>query len=710
MAAAPTDRGRRAPTQRPCSTCRQLVPTPRWAAHKRQHEDAARPSSAGRGYGADHQAERERWAPMVAGGTVVCPRCHDVIRPRQAWDLGHTDDRSGWTGPEHRKCNRAAPRLAAAAKRGGGSGNALPAPPQTVTPVSARDSSARKASPDVRRVAAEISAKAPGSGKTLEQLRPFTMPHFRLWTQDLVLDSGERFRLEPFQALVVADIFAGYAEVWDVVPEGNGKSTLIAIIALYYAEHQLFAAIPVAAASREQAEIIYRQAEGFVLRTPRLHEAVHSDLQQAKGKRKLEVPRFVCLEGYRRINHYKGGRIQVFAADDRTGDGIIPTLGIIDEPHRQRDLSLYRTWAGKLQKRQGQIVAISTAGEPGSDFEQTRERIRGSALKVTRRGSFARYEAPGVVMHEWVLAPDARPDDFRAVKACNPFSGITVTSLKAKFAKPTMTMGHWMRFVCNRPTRGDDAAVQESEWAAAGPRAGEALEIPEGEPVWLGLDVAWKWDTTAMVPLWWRDADLRLLGEATVLVPPRDGTSLDPTEVEEALRAVHARNPVHTVVMDTSRAEQLASWIRDELGATVVDRQQTNPLAAEDYERFMDALRGGQLRHTGGPALASHVLNAVARMLPGGRSRFERPASNRVSSEQERRVIDALSAASMVHSVAAMPQEAAPEPAALALVRAMAAQSPTALPAAPAGPAPTPALAALGIAAGRPLYAHEVRR
>jgi phage terminase large subunit-like protein len=220
---------------------------------------------------------------------------------------------------------------------------------------------------------------------------PFTLPHFRAWASDLILDTGESWHLEDFQEAFASDLFAGFAEAWLIVPEGNGKTTTLAGMALYHAEHKPFAAVPVAAASREQAEILYRQAEGFVLRSEMLHRPVHSIIQAAKGKRKTDVPRFLCLEGYRRINHHAGGRIQVFAADDRTGDGIIPTLGIIDEPHRLRDLSLYRTWAGKIAKRDGQLATISTSGEPGSDFEETRERIREAATERKADGSFTRY-------------------------------------------------------------------------------------------------------------------------------------------------------------------------------------------------------------------------------------------------------------------------------------------------------------------------------
>jgi hypothetical protein len=41
-------------------------------------------------------------------------------------------------------------------------------------------------------------------------------------------------------------------------------------------------------------------------------------------------------------------------------------------------------------------------------------------------------------------------------------------------------------------------------------------------------------------------------------------------------------------------------------------------------------------------------MNAVARVLPGGRRRFDRPMSARTAAKQDERVIDALVAAAMV--------------------------------------------------------------
>lgn len=65
-------------------------------------------STSARGYGHGHQVERDRWRPAVEAGEVNCARCRRRITPGTPWDLGHTDDRSAYQGPEHRSCNRSA--------------------------------------------------------------------------------------------------------------------------------------------------------------------------------------------------------------------------------------------------------------------------------------------------------------------------------------------------------------------------------------------------------------------------------------------------------------------------------------------------------------------------------------------------------------------------------------------------------------------------
>lgn len=70
--------------------------------------DRARPTPEQRGYGPRHRALRRRWQHRIRSGeTPPCPKCGHPITPTTPWDLGHTDDRDDWTGPEHATCNRA---------------------------------------------------------------------------------------------------------------------------------------------------------------------------------------------------------------------------------------------------------------------------------------------------------------------------------------------------------------------------------------------------------------------------------------------------------------------------------------------------------------------------------------------------------------------------------------------------------------------------
>jgi phage terminase large subunit-like protein len=470
-------------------------------------------------------------------------------------------------------------------------------------------------------------------------MESFTVEHFEAYASRLVFDDGEQRAPQDWQLEVVTDIFAGFRETWLIVPEGNGKSTLLAELALYGADFADSPWIPVGAASAKQARIVFDQAAGFVERTEGL------------GRR------FDVFPGYKLIRSLANGGIgiEVFAAEAKTGDGVIPwPYAIVDELHRHDDLRLYSLWKGKLRKRGGQILTISTAGEPETPFENTRDEIRRRATKRERDGGHLRAEGPGLVLHEWMVPSDDACADMVAVKAANPLWSITQGTLTEDFASPTMDLGDWKRLKCNRPTRSVISAITDKEWDDAQ----TSLEIPAGAEIEVGLDVAFKWDTTAFVPLW-KTANYRLLGAATILTPPRDGSSMHPDEIKHAALELHSAFAVRTVVMDMSRAEDIAAWIEDELGVTVIDRGQGNKDAVADYEAFMDGLRNGTLKHTGCHGLRAHVLHAIARRLPGGDHRFDRPSTVRQNVRaQDRRVIDALTGAAMVveHSTQAAPK------------------------------------------------------
>lgn len=68
--------------------------------------------TAARGYGGPHVKLRDQWKPLVDSGqaschAAICLMPSRRIQPGTPWDLGHTPDRTTWTGPEHQRCNRA---------------------------------------------------------------------------------------------------------------------------------------------------------------------------------------------------------------------------------------------------------------------------------------------------------------------------------------------------------------------------------------------------------------------------------------------------------------------------------------------------------------------------------------------------------------------------------------------------------------------------
>lgn len=455
---------------------------------------------------------------------------------------------------------------------------------------------------------------------------PFTIDHFKAYTDLFVYDDGSQRGFEDWQLEIVSDIFKGYAQVWAIVPEGNGKSTMTAAIALYGADYSQSPWIPVAAYTAKQARIIFDQAQGFIERTPGLRN------------------RFDPKGGYKIIRSLRNGGIgiEIFAADAGGGDGVIPyPFAICDEMHRT-DMTIFRLWKGKLRKRGAQIIGISTAGEPETPFENMREDIRRKATEREYDGSHLRAEGRNLVLHEWMVPSDELCSDMEAVKAANPLSAITVPGLRDDFESPTTDLGDWKRLKCNRPTRPSASAITDKEWDDA--QVDE--DIPEGAEVIVGADFAWKWDTTVFATLW-MGPEYRLLGAPEILVPPRDGSSLHPDEAKDALLRLSEKYRIETVVMDMHHAEDIAAWIEDTLAITVIDHAHGQSRThVQDYAAFTEALRNGTLKHTGDPGLRAHVLNAIARRLPGGDYRFDRPSSVRGNAKaQDRRVIDALTAA-----------------------------------------------------------------
>lgn len=456
-------------------------------------------------------------------------------------------------------------------------------------------------------------------------LEPLTVPHFAAFCSRLTLPpkaKAERRRgepratrpapqpllIEPFQKTIVTPMFDGVAETFVVLPKGNAKSMLSAALALYHLCFVDEAEVFVLAASMGQARRLLNMAAGIVRRSPVLRR--HLDLKL--GSFEIRAKR-------------DGGYLKVLSSDPDTVDGIGPTLCICDELHRWPTLEAYVLAKEGLDKRGGQIIAISTAGE---DENSAFGRMRKTALEhlQVRDGAFKYAPAPSgeFVWLEWSLDPADDLTDFELVKTANPLKQITVESLRARYESPGTRLAWWARFVCGIWTRDDEAAISAMLWA---PCQVDHCRIPDGaEDVVIGVDFGWRRDTTALVPVWGMHNDpltVRVDERLKILTPPGEGKSLSTDEVWAEIRTLSAIWPKATFVIDpNAEGEHVGQRIENELRHKVVLQAQDPSPMADAASLVMELVRERRLEHPGHLEYSSHVLAAYLKSVGASKQRF----------------------------------------------------------------------------------------
>ncbi len=434
-----------------------------------------------------------------------------------------------------------------------------------------------------------------------------TLDQFEAFARQLTLDNGRPFVLEPFQKTMLADFFAGTRETLILLPKKQGKTSLLGALALAWLVTTPDAECVIAAASRDQAGIMLRQATGFIRRSPAL--------QSRLVVKQREI-----------VHRQLGGRVRVIAADVDTADGLLVDLALVDEWHRHRDSDLYGILRDGLAARDGRLVTISTAG---SDRDSPLWKARQAALELGahRDGAYLRGGSPdgSFVLHEWSLREGDDLNDLELVKTANPLAAMTVERLRERKESPTMTPWQWARFACNVWTQ------SESPWLPAG--AWEACEepgvdIPEGADVWLGVDLGLKHDSAAVVAVHERE-DERLAVRSFVIDPPGDGTSLDIGAVEDLIRRAGATWAVRAVTYDPWRFERSAQMLTDQ-GVFMVDHPMTNSRMAPESEALYEAINSRRIAHDGDPVLAQHVAAGVTTETDRGWRLTKRRARDRI--------------------------------------------------------------------------------
>lgn len=461
------------------------------------------------------------------------------------------------------------------------------------------------------------STSSRASAPPADELEAFA----RFCSNALTAEDGSPFGLHDFQRQILEPYFAGVRELVVLLPKKNGKSSLVAALALWHLLSMPFAEAIIVAAARDQAGIVLRQVTGFIRRSPELRKRLKIVLREIR-------------------NEELDGRLRVLASDVDTVDGQLPTFVAVDELHRHKRAELYGVLRDGLGPREGQLVAISTAG----DTEDTPlGRLRANAYELPgleRDGAHRFVRSGSFAFHEWALDPEDDVHDLELVKTANPL--VPIEELRERHDSPTMADWQWKRFACGIWAQGELGAFQAHEWAAC---SDPDVTIPaEAVGPFVGVDLGWKWDTTALVPVWirgggWREERREVarnrfvrewvssdepatayVGKATVLVPPRDGSSLSVESVFDACADLAERYPGATFILDPQAGgEHLAQRLDVELeGCRVVTHSQVNTAMCRASQRLAEAISSKRLRHSGDPVLAQHVLNAGVRQVGEG--------------------------------------------------------------------------------------------
>jgi phage terminase large subunit-like protein len=431
--------------------------------------------------------------------------------------------------------------------------------------------------------------------------RDYSLTGFARFCSTLTLDNGKPMKLEPFERQILKEHFAGAQEVVVLLPKKNYKTTLMAALSLFHLKTVPEAECVIAAASRDQAGILFNQAVGLIRR---------SDLDEV----------FAIRTGYREIRlhgpegpraKFAGGgppgRVRILAADAATADGVIPTLALVDELHRHPSGELYGVFRDGLDARAGRMITISTAGY---EIESPLGVLRDKAYKLPtfkRVGvrNFAVSEDGSFVLHEWCLDNTNDLKDMRLVKKVNPARHHTVESLRRRFESPTMTPGRWARFACGVWTGGEEPWVEAPAWDRLKVDIGR---VDPGEPVWVAVDVG----TSPAIAL----AAPRADEAVAVRVELFDGAV--PLEmVENRLAELADEYEIREVAFDRVGFQRSAELL-EQRGLPMVEvphSPERLSIVSMTLKRLIEA---GKLRHDGDPGLRSQVLAGTSKETERG--------------------------------------------------------------------------------------------
>ena len=400
--------------------------------------------------------------------------------------------------------------------------------------------------------------------------------HVESWERDffnelfLVYDDGERV----------------YHEALVGVARKNGKSTIASVLGL----HGLLSAdfpspeVYAAAASRDQARIVFDQACAFIEASPRLRDWL-------KPTRNV----ITCKAN--------NGIFRVLSSDAPLQYGLNPYLVIIDElwAHPSPEL-YYALTTGQLAQLSPLIVSITTAG---FDRDSICYHLYRRGRDLQREGGLKAMRETGFLFRWFEAAPEADWRSTDAWKAANPASWIREADLQREADRLPESV--FRRLHLNQWTETENAWIKPHEWDVC---RGE-VKLDFSKPIIaMGIDVGIKRDSAAITWGQWHGDQLHIGAE--IMLPEEQGESFGIADVRARL-AARARDHeagVTEIAYDPWSFRESAEILAED-GLPMVEFPQNAARMAPASEQLYELVVGKRLVHDGADDLRDQVLAAV---------------------------------------------------------------------------------------------------
>ena len=406
--------------------------------------------------------------------------------------------------------------------------------------------------------------------------------------------AGKPLKLAPYQKEWIEEVLSGdvTAAVMSI-GRGNGKSTFLAALgiwALFDPDDSGSPQIPIVATTIQQAVTsVYGVALAMVREEWELSSRCF--IYTGIGSQRILTP----------LNH---GEMFPRSNEPDSLQGLDMSLGIVDEIGFMPVDSWQSMLLASGKRPSSLVVGIGTPGlDKRNALWHTRERVRhGDLPSGFRFTEFAADDGCDIRdRDQWLKANPALSCGYM-----NPAALDMAVEMSPESHFRIFRLGQW--FEGAECWLGDD-----------GKKVWDSLEddfvMVDGEPVWVGVDVALRHDSTAVVWVQQRP-DGKWHCESKIWNPTDDG-SLDVSDVMACVRDLANRFDVREVSYDPRFFDLPAQMLLDE-GLPMVEIPQSLQRMTPAVGATFEALKRGDLLHSADAAFTAHVLNAIPKMNETG--------------------------------------------------------------------------------------------